>query len=388
MNLSSPRHNKLLQHVCNMQKLMSWLRIKFQSRKSMFAFFATCGVATLFMIYLLVVSFASLGIDFLSIPSLRALYPTDLANSYYSSWQEIYCSWSEIERERRAGTFDNNEGIPRTVWMTWKDNDILSFGNVQRMKHENENWKFVLLNDTDIIDFYERIQLEDEIVKTAYRAYSLVNSQIGAARSDILRYAIMWYFGGIYVDMDSEIFDFEALYELSTRYDVILSREPRMLEYAGTERKKLLQWLLVSQPRNNVFANVVKLIHHNLVFDQPRGGIRSSYNVPMRELTVWMTGPNIFTRGVDVTMMQNTEEENAKIYIYGTDYDGLAIKKAKDIFWGTATAYSQRKNYRSTSGVFRLSMDEQETKARQHEDEHVNGQNNEEYNKDHVFDIK
>jgi len=224
------------------------------------------------------------------------------------------------------------------------------------MKHANPEWTFVLLNDTEIIDFFESVSPHDDIVRTAYKSYKLINADIGAARSDILRYALMWYFGGVYVDMDAEIYDLNALHAMSTQYDVILSREPRTLDYAGTERKKIVQWLLVAKPRHRVFGNVVKLIYHTLTFDQPKEALRPSYNVPMRELTVWMTGPNMFTRAVDVTMIENTEEENERICIHGVDYDGLAIKKAKDIFWGTATAYRKQKNYRGEKGVFRLAM--------------------------------
>jgi len=49
---------------------------------------------------------------------------------------------------------------------------------------------------------------KDEFMKTAFAgtsllwAYNIINSRAGAAKADIWRYAVLWAYGGAYIDDD------------------------------------------------------------------------------------------------------------------------------------------------------------------------------------------
>ncbi len=241
--------------------------------------------------------------------------------------------------------------IPKIVWQTWKNKDVLSFSNMKRMRLKNPNWKFNLMTDDDVIQWFENTQ--DDIVQIAYKSYKLINPKIGAARADIWRYAIIWYYGGIYLDIDSQIVDFEAMYKLANngQYGVVLSHEGNGYPLEAFKRKRIVQWCFMARPRHNLFANVIKLIYHTLTWDQPKSGISSSYKVNMHEVVVWHTGPVMIGRALDMTIVQDGDDD---IRIYGQDYNGFAKFKVR--FSPDEQKKYSHEHYDHQKGLFRLPM--------------------------------
>ena len=61
-------------------------------------------------------------------------------------------------------------------------------------------------------------------------AYHLISPLLGAAKADIWRYAVLWLYGGVYLDYDSDI---KTLFDelISQEDEVILSEEG--IDYEG-----------------------------------------------------------------------------------------------------------------------------------------------------------
>jgi len=95
--------------------------------------------------------------------------------------------------------------IPRVVWRTWKSHSIPDQVRLplERMQRRNPGWEFRLCDDNDMAIFMEaKIR---RVAPHVAEAYAAINPSLGAARADLWRYAVLWYHGGVYVDLDSEI---------------------------------------------------------------------------------------------------------------------------------------------------------------------------------------
>ncbi len=70
----------------------------------------------------------------------------------------------------------------------------------------------------------------------------------------------IWYYGGIYLDIDSEIVDFEAMYELANngQYGVVLTHEGNGYPLTAFTRKRIVQCCFMAKPKHNLFVNVMK----------------------------------------------------------------------------------------------------------------------------------
>jgi len=90
--------------------------------------------------------------------------------------------------------------IPKIIYQTWKDKNLSS--NLLKIRDNiiklNPDYKIILYDDKEIDEF-----IKSNFDEYVYNAYSKLN--IGAARADFWRYCILYKFGGIYLDFDSEI---------------------------------------------------------------------------------------------------------------------------------------------------------------------------------------
>ena len=74
-------------------------------------------------------------------------------------------------------------------------------------------------------------------------AYHLISPLLGAAKADIWRYAVLWLYGGVYLDYDSDI---KTLFDdiISNDDEVILSEEG--INYEGLPTHSLIYSLTYS----------------------------------------------------------------------------------------------------------------------------------------------
>jgi len=79
-------------------------------------------------------------------------------------------------------------------------------------------------------------------------AYHLISPLLGAAKADIWRYAVLWLYGGVYLDYDSDIKT--QFNELIFKDDeVILSEEG--IDYEGILTHSLTHCLIIQLPTHS-----------------------------------------------------------------------------------------------------------------------------------------
>ena len=168
--------------------------------------------------------------------------------------------------------------IPKIIYQTWKDKNLSS--NLLKIRDNiiklNPDYKIILYDDKEIDEF---IKLNfDEYV---YNAYSKLN--IGAARADFWRYCILYKFGGIYLDLDSEIL--KPLDELIDENDqAIVTREHN--------KGCFNNWIMIFQKDhpilletiNNCCYNIINKTTDNIAqLTGPHGPFTNAINKIMKE---------------------------------------------------------------------------------------------------------
>ena len=91
--------------------------------------------------------------------------------------------------------------IPKIIHQTWKTDIPPSkwIPFIEKVKKLNPEWEYILWTDAD----------NDEFVKTNFPDFYNVfnNFSRGIMRADVIRYLIMYKIGGVYLDLDYEVFE-------------------------------------------------------------------------------------------------------------------------------------------------------------------------------------
>jgi mannosyltransferase OCH1-like enzyme len=95
--------------------------------------------------------------------------------------------------------------VPCHIWITSK-----SFANHQHIqehvkniikRNKDKGWHTHLVDD-EAMDHYMRTAYKGTQV---LQAYNIINTKLGAAKADIWRIAVLWMYGGAYIDADADI---------------------------------------------------------------------------------------------------------------------------------------------------------------------------------------
>ncbi|MEZ5047753.1 MAG: glycosyltransferase [Chitinophagaceae bacterium] len=89
-------------------------------------------------------------------------------------------------------------GIPSVIYQTYKTNKLpaLTKWHIYRLKKNNPLYDYHFFDD-NMIDNFIKKEYNDEV----FELYKRIN--IGAAKADFFRYAVLYKKGGIYLDIDS-----------------------------------------------------------------------------------------------------------------------------------------------------------------------------------------
>ena len=189
--------------------------------------------------------------------------------------------------------------IPKTVYQTWYDKNIpyVAKNNIKKMKKLNPDYKFILYDDSDILEFITKNY--DDRILSAYKKLT-----IGASKADFFRYLILYKKGGIYLDLDSVIL--KNLDELIKDKEAVISRE-------GNE-PYFCQWFLVFCKDHPILKEVIDITVNNILEEKIKSGI------------FYLTGPGgPYTKGinkiVNIENLWNQKDEiiNKKLKSAGDD---------------------------------------------------------------------
>src|SRR5690606_28709023 len=90
--------------------------------------------------------------------------------------------------------------IPKVIYQTFRTHKLpwITRFHIKRFLKRNSDYRYEFYDDQKIESFFQQ-----EFDNATYMAYKKLN--IGAAKADMFRYAILYKKGGIYLDIDSSI---------------------------------------------------------------------------------------------------------------------------------------------------------------------------------------
>ncbi len=124
----------------------------------------------------------------------------------------------------------------------------------------NPGWEFHLYDDADIRSFIKEYYNDDML-----NTFNMLTS--GAGKADLWRYLVLYKFGGIYLDLDSEIIT--PLDQWVHGDDsCIISQEgctqpPELCPYPGVNRC-MVQWALIYEPNHPFIKTTIDKVVHNI----------------------------------------------------------------------------------------------------------------------------
>ena len=187
--------------------------------------------------------------------------------------------------------------IPAIIHQTYSTRDLPSVcrQNVERMLALNPGWTYRYWSDRDAHDFiYEKFGWE------ILSLYGSINRRYGAARADLLRYLLIYSYGGVYLDIKSGANrPFAEMFSPNDAF--VISQWPAGGGFQGFGRHHELsyiaggefqQWHVIGAPGHPFLEAVLKRVLRNLqIYDEQRDGVG-------RSAVLRLTGPIAYTLAI------------------------------------------------------------------------------------------
>jgi alpha 1,6-mannosyltransferase len=165
--------------------------------------------------------------------------------------------------------------IPKIIWQTYKDSfDKLQpymIDAVNTWKNLNPEFEYRYMDDEAAAEF-----ILNEYGKEWHNIF--INFPVGVMRGDLWRYMIIYKYGGVYTDLDTECLK---------PIDTWLNQDYNMIVCPETDIN-LCQWTFAASPGNPILKSVLDTIKEKL--KNPEFG--SPHFVHNH------TGPSIWTKGI------------------------------------------------------------------------------------------
>ena len=228
--------------------------------------------------------------------------------------------------------------IPNNIFQIYINQDEIPceiIDNINFIKDKNPDWKYYLITDKNINTWLTEIN-DEKFVKI----YNDISDSYPAAKSDLLRYILMKYYGGVYLDIKSRC--------TSPLNDII---EPKIMLFkwcviytsilnicSGPRRTRkylneLVQWVLI-YPKGHFFIDTVL------------NNIEKKYNEYKKNKNLQQdifdfTGPDVYTDSI----MPLINDKNSILYPSFVDKDFVYT-----ILRYSHKCYSKSKHYSKLKG--------------------------------------
>jgi len=198
--------------------------------------------------------------------------------------------------------------IPKTIIQTFKTSKLpfLTRWHIRMLKKRNPEYDYQFYDDVKIDGF-----IKDEFGQEIFDLYKKIN--IGAAKADFFRYAVLYKNGGVYLDVDSLI--------LNKLDDFILPNDSAII---SLERnlKYYVQWALVFEAGHPFLKKTLEIVLNNIKENKYPHDVHkmtgpSAYSLAISECLI--ESPNIQYRqlGVDYDSMFRFSYPMSKFFLYG-----------------------------------------------------------------------
>lgn len=183
--------------------------------------------------------------------------------------------------------------IPKIIHQTFKSSKLpfLTRWQISRLRKKNLNYQYEFYDDQRIERFISR-----EFDQKTLNLYQKLN--IGAAKADFFRYAVLLKKGGVYIDIDSTV--------NGKLDDFILPGDSAII---SSEKNPglLVQWALIFEPGHPFLKRTLQLVLENIS--------NNTYPHDVHK----MTGPSVYTKAVNQCIAADPDIAYRRL---GVDYNG------------------------------------------------------------------
>lgn len=183
--------------------------------------------------------------------------------------------------------------VPKNIFQTFKTADLpwITRFYISRMKRKNPGWNYHFYDDARILDFFSEHFPAEYL--NAYKSLT-----IGAAKADFFRYAVLYKFGGVYLDIDSYV---------KTPFDKFIDKDDVFVVSHEGNPGLYCQWALISDKDHPFLKRTLEKVLDNI----------QSHRFPHDVHKT--TGPTVFTEAVNEVLAENPSTAHRFL---GTDYNG------------------------------------------------------------------
>jgi len=223
--------------------------------------------------------------------------------------------------ETPSGSELQDMAIPKTIYQTYKSAQLplLTRWHIGRMRRRNPEYDYQFYDDARIESFIEEHYDADTL-----SLYKRIN--IGAAKADFFRYAVLYKKGGVYLDIDSVAV---------AKLDSFIAPSDRAIISTETDLMHRVQWALIYEPGHVFLRRTLEKVADNLKNN------RYPHNVHR------MTGPGAYTEAIKECLR---DEPNAAYRDMGIDYENalkFTYPMAKFFLYGFGRKNHWQKESRS-----------------------------------------
>lgn len=181
--------------------------------------------------------------------------------------------------------------IPKVIYQTFKSHKLplLNRLAIKWLKLRNTDYRYEFYDDERIIAF-----LLTEYGQETLDTYNRLN--IGAAKADFFRYAILYKKGGVYLDIDAYI---------PGRLDAIIKPDDHAVISREGFPDLFVQWALIYEAGHPFLKRTLDIVIKNIK--------ENTYP----ESVHWMTGPTAYSKAILACMAEHPE---IPYRIFGQDY--------------------------------------------------------------------
>jgi len=157
--------------------------------------------------------------------------------------------------------------------------DISLLNNIEKIKKQNPSYNVVIYDNKSFDEYYKKKNKYDY-----ENYYCKLNKNIGAMISDYMRYVLLYYEGGIYIDIKSNF---------KIPINNFIDNQNIFFKWETKAMKEILNWcLIIPNAYSNIMKDMIDNIHNNINnYDFNKINIKNT-----RINVLEFTGPRLLTK--------------------------------------------------------------------------------------------
>ena len=183
--------------------------------------------------------------------------------------------------------------IPKIIYQTFykKELPFITNWHINKLRKRNPEYDYQFYDD-DRIDSFIRAEYGEEI----FNLYRKIN--IGAAKADFFRYAILYKHGGVYLDIDSLC--------LTKLDDFILPNDSAIISLESN-LNYYVQWAMIFEAGHPFLKRTLDMVVENIKENKYPNDVHQ------------MTGPSAYSMSIAACLKDDKKINYRQV---GVDYDG------------------------------------------------------------------